>query len=122
MIKSRKYRVKGNLKESRVFRLFVVFLGRVFPRDPEHGFLLILPAQAFIPAALYLRNEPLFQVHLRPFFHLQHILSLKKPAAYKVYTATRKVFQSRSLNEPFQQWFLWTPLSHVYDISVINPG
>ena len=68
-------RKRVNLEESCVLRLFVVLLGCVFPRDPEHGFVLILPAQSFIFPTLYLSYQPLFHVHLS--LHLQHwLLSL----------------------------------------------
>lgn len=62
-----------DLEESCILRLFVVLLGCVFPRDPEHTFVLILPAQSFIFPTLNLSYQPLFQVQLGSFFHLQHI-------------------------------------------------
>lgn len=60
----------SDLKQSCVCRLFVVLLGRMLPRDPEHVLLLIFPAQAFILAALYLLDQPLFHAHFGPWFHL----------------------------------------------------
>lgn len=72
---SRKFNLsRVDLEQSRILRLLVVLLGCVFPRDSEHGFGLVLPAQALISAALYLRDQPLFQVQLCPFIHLQHML------------------------------------------------
>lgn len=73
------------LEESRIRRLFVVLLGCVLPRNPEHGLVLILPAQPLIFPTLYLSYQPLFHVHLHPrFHHLQHRLCL---------TGTKRHFQ-----------------------------
>lgn len=67
-----------DLEQRRIFRLFVVLLGCVLPRYPEHSFVLILPAKSFIFPTLYLDYEPLFQVQLSPVIHLQNILCLRR--------------------------------------------
>lgn len=63
---------RPDLEESRVRRLLVVLLGCMLPRDAEHGFLLVFPAQSWIFPALYLGYQPLFHVHLRSRFHFPH--------------------------------------------------
>lgn len=47
------------LEQCRVFVSIVVLLSRVLPRDPENGFLLVLPHQARVLAAVDLLDEPL---------------------------------------------------------------
>lgn len=61
---------EADLEQSRIRRLPVVLLGCVLPRDPEHGLVLVLPAQSRILPALYLSYQPLFHVHLGSRFHL----------------------------------------------------
>lgn len=65
---------RSDLEESRVRRLAVVLLRCVLPGDPEHAFLLVLPAQSCIFAALDLGYQPLFHVHLGSRFHLRQSL------------------------------------------------
>lgn len=87
----------SDLEESRVRRLSVVLLGCVLPGDPEHGFLLIFPAQTSVFPTLYLGYQPLFHVHLRSRFHLQRCDT-------NVWSRSQTHVRSRSMRKDTDLW------------------